>query len=199
MLLPLTEEQRLIPPLIVGSCLSTGTALQALWRRYRASAWGGLPLALATFIPILLWPLSDARAADAFAYYRVADASLLEVSAFVERRHDGGQVVVRASQYGWPLGWWFEGLTEAPIVVGSHPRWLGFPEERENAQLASRFFDHGLSADAVVALARQHDVSMLVFPKWDWIGWQDWVDDANSPLDVLYDDGTYMILDVRGG
>ena len=114
-----------------------------------------------------------------------------------EAKADGGVVVVRHDRRGWPIGWWFEGLTEARIAVGSDERWLGFPAERERARLAARFFDAPLSGTELATMARQSDVALLVFRKWEWIGWQRWLEEPDPAVVVVYDDGSFMILAVR--
>lgn len=194
MLFPLTAEPRLIPLYMVGACLGTGLALEELWSRSHGSMWGGVPLAAAVVLPLILWPLADAKAAELFSYYRVADHSLVEAAAVVDQYHGDQVVVVRQSRRGWPIGWWFEGLTEARIAVGSSQKWLAFPEERDNAQLAGDFFDKKRTSAQVAALARQTGVGLLVFRKWEWIGWQDWLAEDDPAVDVIFDDGEFMVL-----
>lgn len=156
-------------------------------------------VAVAVALPIVVWGRADGPAAAFFRYYRVVDGPLLGAAAAVAAGENGGLVVVRHDRRGWPLGWWFEGLTEAPIVVGSDPRWLGFPEERAGAALAGRFFDRPLTGAAVAALARETGVGRLVFRKREWIGWQRWLGEAAPAVTVVYDDGVFMVVEVGSG
>ena len=191
-----TAESRLVSPLIMGASMGVGSVLQRLWIRSRGRAWHPLPLAAATALPTLLWPLTDARTTQVLEYYRVADQSLLNAAAFVDHNHREGLVVARQDQRGWPVGWWFEGLTSAKIAVGGNARWIWFAQERANASLASLFFDHNRTGQQVVELARQEGVDLLVFRKWGWIGWQRWLEEADPVVEVAYDDGEFMVLDV---
>jgi hypothetical protein len=191
-----TRESRLLPPFMVAASLSVGLALQALWERARNTLWAGVPVVVAAALPVLLLPLSDARAGEIIAYYRVLDGSMMRAAAWVDAHHGDGVVVVREDRRGWPMGWWFEGLTGARVAVGANPKWLAFPEERENAHLAARLFiGRGGSAEAA-ELAARHDVDLLVFRKWDWIGWQAWLAEPQPALRVVYDDGDFMVLEV---
>ena len=98
---------------------------------------------------------------------------------------------------GWPAGWWFEGLTAADIAVGSRTKWLAFPEERERALMADRFFAAGITSAEVRALAEETGTGWLVFRARDWIGWERWMDEQSPAVAVAYDDGEFMIIDVR--
>jgi len=85
-------------------------------------------------------------------------------------------------------------LTHANIVVGSNTKYLAFPEERDHADLANRFFDQQRTTGQVRQLASATGVSYLVFKKWEWIGWQAWAREADPALKVVFDDGEYMIV-----
>jgi hypothetical protein len=189
----------LLPPFMVASSLAVGLALAALWERARATVWAGLPPAVAVALPLLLLPLSDTRSADLIHYYRVVDGPLLRTAAWVDANHGGRTVLIREDRRGWPVGWWFEGLTDARIIVGTNPKWLAFPQEQANAELASRFFNDRRTSAQVAELAAEHGVELLVFRKWEWIGWQAWLADPQPALRVVYDDGDFMVFQVDGG
>jgi hypothetical protein len=193
-----TTEPRLLPPLIVGTALGVGLLLQAAWERTGSTALGAAPLVVAAAMPILLWPFADLRAEELYRHYRVMDRSLMGAIEFVDAYEPEGAVLVRKTQKGWPGGWWFEGLTDETIKVGSEERWLGFGQERRNARLADRVFDRAQTGEQAVAAARRGDVQLLVFRKGDWRGWQTWLVQP-SGLRVVYDDGVTMVLDVGTG
>lgn len=189
-----TREPRLIPPILVGASLATGSALHALWQESRGTAWVGIPLLLAAIVPVLLWPLSDVRAREDIAYYRVADQSLIRTADWLNAHPTNGLVVIRQNGQGWPVGWWFEGLTHATIAVGSNTKYLAFPGERDHANLANQFFDQTRTAGQVRQFATETGVAYLVFKKWEWIGWQSWHAENDPALKVVFDDGEYMIV-----
>lgn len=198
LLFPATGEIRLLPLLSTGALLGVGLGLEELRRRSTGTIWSKLPLTAAAVFVVLLYPLANADAAAQLHYYRVADRSLLNTTAWIAGHADQHRVVVREDGRNWPVGWWFEGLTRATIVVGSDPRWLAFPQERENAALVDRFFDPQENAEDVRALAATTNVRFLVFRK-DWSDWQRWAAQMIPPFTVVYDDGEYEIVDVLGG
>jgi hypothetical protein len=194
---PSTAEPRLLPPFLVGATLGLGFTLHDFLMWTRRSRWVALPLVLTAGLPLLLWPHADAMADEYFDYYRVVDRSLLDAASFVDRHHGSGVVVVRQGRHGRAIGWWFEGLTGARIAVGSSQRWIGFPEERETARLASSFFDEKHTGIEIVDLAAEADVNLLVFRKWEWIGWQTWLSEPDPVVRVVFDDDEFMILEVQ--
>ena len=189
-----TREPRLIPPILIGASLTTGSALHALWLDSRGTAWVGIPLLLAAIAPVLLWPLADARATQDIAYYRVADQSLIRTADWLNAHPANGLVVIRQSGRGWPVGWWFAGLTDANIVAGSNTKYLAFPGERDHAILANQVFDQKWTTGQFRQFATERGISYLVFKKWEWIGWQAWNAEKNTALKVVFDDGEYMIV-----
>ncbi|MHB8645861.1 MAG: hypothetical protein ACYDAR_08750 [Thermomicrobiales bacterium] len=193
-LFAITREPRLIPPILIGASLAMGNALHTLWLDSRGTAWVGIPLLLAATVPVLLWPLSDAKAGEDIAYYRVADQSLIRTTDWLNAHPTNGRVVIRENGRGWPVGWWFEGLTHAKIVVGSNTKYLAFPGERDHADLANQFFDQKRTTGQVRQLAAETGVSFLVFKKWEWIGWQAWGTESDPALKIVFDDGEYMIV-----
>jgi hypothetical protein len=192
-----TREPRLVPLLTLGSVLAVGQVWQALWERAKDTAAAVLVAACALVVPVLLWPRADTRAADFYSYYRVVSPSMLEAADWIDANHDDGRVVVRHDRNGWPIGWWFEGLTGANFVVGSSLKWLAFPRERENARLAGQFFDQKLTSAQAAELAARSRVDLLVYRKWDWIGWEAWLAEPSPAVEVAFDDGQFMILRVR--
>ena len=192
-----TAEVRLLPPLLTGACLMAGFGLQRLEARLRRLPWSVLPLIATIAAPVLLWPRADAAATAYYRYYRVVDPSLLNAAQAVRAHDPGGVVAVRHDRRGWPIGWWFEGLTETRIAVGADDRWLGFPSERDAAHLAGQFFGERLTGMALTDLARRTGVEMLVFRKWEWIGWQRWLADPEPVVTIVYDDDQFMVLAIR--
>ncbi len=152
---------------------------------------------IAPLLLLLLWPGADRAAGDYYRFYRVVDRSLIDTAATLDRQTDAGLAVVRHDRRGWPIGWWFEGLTGKRVAVGADLRWLGFPSERRQATLTASFFDKPIAAEQLAVQAARHDVRWLIFRKWEWIGWQRWVETPNPPVTVVYDDDEFMILAIR--
>jgi hypothetical protein len=82
------------------------------------------------------------------------------------------------------------------VIVGSDPRWLAFPMEREHARQAEALFDGGLDAGTFHQRAIASGVHYLVVAKWDWIGWERWVNAPGFPVAEIYDDDRYLVLRV---
>lgn len=183
-------------PALIGSALGAGAALDAFATRAHGTVLAGVPAMLGACLILLFWPRADARAAQVFDFYRVVDASLLRAVAYVDQHHGGQLVVVRHDARGWPMGWWFEGLTSTRIAVGSNSAWLAFPEERAHARLAARFFDHRQRSAEAADLARRAGVHLLVARKWDWIGWLAWSEEPDPQIRVVFDDGVFVVMAV---
>jgi len=194
-----TAEVRLLPLTLTGTTLGLAYGLRRLQARASGSRWWLLPSATVIAVPLFLVPAADRQAGKYFGFYQVIDESLLSAAAAVDAQARGGLVVVRHDRRGWPIGWWFEGLTEAPIAVGSDPRWLGFPDERRRAELAGRFFNQRLTGPELTALAEQTGVALLVFRKWEWIGWQRWLEEPEPAVTTVYDDDRFLVFAVGEG
>ena len=195
----LTGEPRLLPPLVVGGAAGVAWALRGLARRVGASAGASVAVAAALVVIGLAWPSTDQKAQIAFDYYRVLDPSLAGAASFVDSAPMPGSAAIRTDARGWPVGWWFRGLTDRPVLVGSDEKWLGFAEERRQASLVNGLFDVTSSPEDVRSLALERGVALLVFRPGDWLGWQDWSFGEGDPLVRVYDDGGYVVLAVRRG
>jgi hypothetical protein len=145
---------------------------------------------------VLLVVPADRAVTDFARFYQVADRSLVQAAAAIAADGGAGTVAVRQDHRGWPVGWWFEALLEQPIIVGSDRQWLGFPDEWAHARQADALFDGSLDATRFRQLTAAGGVRYLVIPKWDWIGWDRWMEIPGFPIAVLYDDDEYLVLRV---
>ena len=195
MFLP-THEVRLLPPYTVGVALAAVLAGSELWRHQLHRAWSPAVWAVVVAAPLAAWPAVDAHAGGLYDYYRVADGALEDTASWLDEYGGEEGVVVRRSRHGWPLGWWFEGLTRSEVIVDSSSQWLGFEDERSNASLATRFSEPGVSAGDARQLAREHGVRLLVVLKREWIGWSSWLSDPDGGVSVAYENERYLVLDV---
>lgn len=184
-------EPRLLPPALIGALVvALRAASRASWARPARLATGAVAIA----VLMVLMFAGDAAASRYFAFYRVASPSLL--AATRAGLGDDGTIAVRANQRGWPVGWWWEGLTTRRVAVGSDPRWLGFPQERAQAALAARFFSAPLTAPELRALSESTGVRVLACSPREWIGWQRWLAGPDPPVRVLYRDDDWLVMRV---
>jgi hypothetical protein len=188
-------QPRLVPPVIIGAALAAGLGARRL--AVSAEAARAAPAIATAAVALVLIVPADRAVAQLGAFYRVSDASLLGAARAIAEDGLPGAVAVRQDRRGWPVGWWFEALLERPVIVGSDPRWLAFPEESEHARVAEALFAGDLDAAEFRDRAASVDVRYLVTRKWDWIGWERWTSDPAFPIVVVYDDDEYLALRVR--
>ena len=188
----IAPEPRLLPPTLIGALAVVLRAAS------RASSARLARLAAGVVIVAMLAALAfagDAAAGRYFAFYRVATPSLIAATQAVQQ-DDEGTIAVRANQRGWPVGWWWEGLTTRRVAVGSDSRWLGFPQERAQAALAARFFSAPLTAAELRALSESTGVRVLACNPREWIGWQRWLAGPDPPVRVLHHDDDWLVMRV---
>lgn len=188
----LWQQPRLLPPLLVGSLLAGGMAVARLDQNGRPR-WVAATAVLA--VAGWLGVAGDRLAAEYVAFYRVLDASLVEAAGSVERL--GLPVAVRADRRNWPLGWWVQGLTDTRAIVGSDPRWLGFPEERSQAAAVEALFDGAASPPTIRRRAESLGVELLLLRKWEWIGWERWLAAGDPAVETAFDDDVTLLLRIR--
>ena len=188
----IAPEPRLLPPTLVGAlAVLLRAASRTLSPRRARLAAGVVAVAMLAAMTFA----GDAAADRYFAFYRVASPSLIAATQAAQQDGDG-TIAVRANQRGWPVGWWWEGLTNRRIAVGSDPRWLGFPQEREQAARAAQFFSAPLAASELRALAGATGVRVLACNPHEWIGWQRWLAGPDPPVRVLYQDSDWLVMRV---
>ena len=185
-----TTEVRVLPLVVLGTVLILAEGLAVLEvPRY--------PMVLPAAVIVCAWWISIAGTREAkgfFAFYQTLDGSMLAAAEVIDKETFPGAVAAQADARQWPVGWWYEGLTTTPIVVGSNPRWLGFPDERVRADVAAHLFDGSLTSDALRSAATEAGVGGFVIRKWDWIGWQRWLDAENPAVEVVFDDNEIVAL-----
>jgi hypothetical protein len=190
----LSGQPRLVPPLLIGAGIAAGRC--ARWVASTGPRAGAATLLLALAIGVALVVPADRATAQFADFYHVVDGSLVRAAAAIEANSDSGAVAVRKDRRGWPIGWWFEALLDHRIIVGSDPRWLGFPAEREHARQAEELFDGGLDGETFRQRVATSGVRYLVIAKWEWIGWERWLATPGFPVAKIYDDDRYLVLRV---
>lgn len=184
----LSAEPRLVPAVSIAAALGIAATVG---RPDRLT--GAAMAAVALFLAVV----GDRAAGSYAAFYRVLDRSMLAAVEAVAAANPEGLVAVRADRRGWPVGWWYEGLTEERIAVGSDPRWLGFPGERERAAMAADLFAPGTTGADLRRRAAAAGVELLVASKWDWIGWERWLGEPDPAVEAIFDDGETLVLRLR--
>ena len=160
-------------------------------------AGGRIALAAGAAALALVAARGDGEAFAFFRFYAVLDESTIAAANALDGMEPDGVVAVREDRRGWPVGWWFEGLTDRRIAVGSDPRWLGFPAERDAAATVRGVFDGALSPEELRRRADDAGISQMVARKREWIGWQRWLAAPHPAVEVLYDDGVTIVLGIR--
>ncbi len=100
---------------------------------------------------------------NATGWYRVVDVDEIRVLDQLEQIADPGDLVL-ASQghHGNPIGWWVQGYAGIRSFTGVDLRFLTFPEEREQAQIANDFFQQRMSDNESLEVLRTLGVDYLV-------------------------------------
>jgi hypothetical protein len=188
-------EPRLVTVVLTGSVFALALALRQVARTDAMPDKAIRAVCLSAIAIVAL--RGDGEATAFFRFYRVLDASTITAASVLERSSEVTGAAVRADRRGWPSGWWYEGLTTRRVLVGSDPRWLGFPEERTVAEDVGRLFDGSLSPVQLREAAERLGVSHLVLGKWEWIGWERWLAEEDPAVRVWYDDDRTLILALR--
>ena len=153
----------------------------------------GVQAALVIIALVVVLP-GDRTTREFIDFYRVLDPSLIAAAERIDAI--GRPVAAMADRRGWPVGWWIEGLTDVPTAVGSDQRWLGFPMERQRAEDVARLFDGRRTPAEVRDLAARLGVETLLVKKWEWIGWERWLQHPQPAVEPVFDDGATLLLRV---
>ena len=189
----LTGEPRLIPLLVISATAGSAWMLDVV-RRCHLPALSRLSLV----VPALALPFFFQQASrmhdDYSAYYRVLDPELRDTISWVATNPVNGSVGVVAIRDGWPVGWWYSGLTDAKIATQSDSKWIAFPGEMSQSKRIDLLLGSAMSAQAASSLARSWNMELLAFRRAEWQGWRTWLDDVNSPIAVVYQNSEYEVL-----
>jgi hypothetical protein len=174
-----------------GALVLAFAARAAAHARVRATT-----LALSVWIVVVLWLAwaTTGFAREFSSYYQVLDSSLIAATRSIPATIPGS-IAVPADRRGWPVGWWVEALQQRPVFTGSNPQWLAFPEEQARATSIAALL---ASPDTTELRQRADDlgVTYLLMRKWDWIGWERWLDaTAEAPV-IVYDDNETIVLEI---
>ncbi len=191
-----TNEPRVVPVILIGSVISLAHAAERLTRSLRSPAAGNVLIVALAVSAVSIAARAD-QTASYFSYYRVMDRELQATIDWTAQNATGGDIAVRSSSRGWPIGWWFEGLSGRYVLVGSNPQWLGFPEERRNALIVNALFDRPTTSAQAANQAGAAGLRYLIFNRQEWIGWQAWLSEPMPSVRVMYANDEFMVLQVQ--
>jgi hypothetical protein len=202
----LTGEARSLMLSQIGLILLAALILREVFTRRRgAHVAQGSPVAMSRVLIVLLLGMASGLAVGgidsyigASGWFRVVDRPEIEgLQMLSERANAGDLAIAAAGNNGHPLGWWVEGYTAVPTYSGIDPRWLAFPEEREQAEIANSIFSGDLSADEVLEIIRDAGADYLAVDSRSATsaGFQDL---ADRELEPLFESPTLTIFVVPG-
>jgi hypothetical protein len=131
--------------------------------------------------------------ATATDWYRVVDepevAALDRLAADSER---GDLVLAATGHHGNPIGWWVQGYAERPAYTAMNPAFLAFPDEREQAEIANKFFSGELSEEESLEVLEEIGARYVVVDKRhsDW--W--WLESDLARSFVVIDDSSNITI-----
>ncbi len=193
----LTGEPRLIPLLLVAAAITATWMVQQVLTGPRSVP--SASLAVPALALILLVAPGMRRQNEAFAvYYEVLNPSLLESIRWVDEHHTSQRVAVASIREGWPVGWWYGGLTSARIAVQSDEKWIAFPAELSDSALVDSLERAGSSSKAA-KLAADHNIEFLVLRRAEWQGWRLWLDEPAAEVSLAHEDSEYVIIRFHAG
>jgi hypothetical protein len=134
---------------------------------------------------------------NAADWYRLVDTSELAALETLEGVSNPADLVVASIGHrGMPVGWWVEGYAERPTYSAHDERFLAFPDERDQAEIANRIFGGILSTEEVSNELVRIDAQYLVVdkrgPQSAWLQ-----SEYARSLAVVHDDSNLVVLEVR--
>ncbi|HSJ83263.1 MAG TPA: hypothetical protein VLA91_05530 [Acidimicrobiia bacterium] len=136
---------------------------------------------------------SYAKATD---WYRVVDYPEIRALDFLKDTAKAGDLVVASEgHHGNQIGWWVQGYAGIPTYTGVDLRFLTFPEEREQSQIANDFFDLDSTEAESRELLRTIGADFVVVdrrgPDAGWLESR-----LAAELELIYESPTLVLLQV---
>jgi hypothetical protein len=129
-------------------------------------------------------------------WFRVVDTQELDgLDALKAAAEHGDLAMASAGNHGHPIGWWVQGYAGIPTFSGIDLRWLAFPLEREQAQVANHFFAQVDGGQESLGPVREVGVDFLVVdrrgPDAAWLE-----SPIANELEHIYESPTIVVLSV---
>ena len=133
---------------------------------------------------------------NATSWYRVVDHQEIEALDVLQAEASPGDLVVAArGHHGNQTGWWVQGYAGLPTFTGVDPRFLTFPEERDQAIVANEFFaQKAINAKSLETLSEIGADFLVVDRRGPDSGWLD--SEMAQRFHVIYDSPTVVVLRV---
>jgi hypothetical protein len=204
----ITGEARSLLITQIGVVILAIHGFDGLWRWTRAigiQQWSSSPLrqgwkVLSVFGIALLSSLIVTGVMSypgATGWFRVVEArELRALDALGELAGPDDIAIATSGNHGHPFGWWVQGYAGVPTYSGIDPRWLAFPDERDQAEVANSVFFGGLTLEEVDRTLEEEGVDFLVVdrrsPDGDWM-----TNPVSQEFPVLYQSHTVVILGAK--
>jgi hypothetical protein len=132
---------------------------------------------------------------DATRWYRVVATPELRVLDGLAQRAEAGDLVLASmGHHGNPIGWWVQGYAGVPTYASIDTRFLAFPDERQQANIANDFFSGDLSVEDSRSVVEATGADfLLVDRRTDHGAWLE--SDAARGLPRIANTGTIVLLD----
>lgn len=193
-----TGEPRLLPVLIiVGLC-------SVVWTLSDIEQWSfESKVACRLVLPVtalLMYPATADFSGSLASYYAVLNPSALETIDWLEHEPEPGGAAVASIRQGWPVGWWFAGLSDRRIYVQSDERWIAFPREVDESRLVDVLLYRSEDSLAACTAASSVGLSFLVFRQAEWQETAFWRD-GHDPLyaSIAFANQEYTVLKFQEG
>jgi len=96
-------------------------------------------------------------------WFRVVDRpELVSLDRLADESTPDSLVLAARGHHGNPVGWWVEGYAERSTYTGIDIRFVAFPEERDQAEIANEFFGGGLSSEESLETLEAIDADYLI-------------------------------------
>lgn len=191
-----TGEPRLLPFMIIGG---VGAFTRALDEIGQWSFECEIASRLAPPILIVLLVPSALRFNESLAnYYTALDPPAIETIHWLSNSSDDGAAAVASIRQGWPIGWWFAGLSSRRIVVQSDERWIAFPKEVAESRLVDRLLYNTDDSHEACTLASTAGIRFLVFRQAEWEETSYWTDGPDPQFaEAVFYNSEYSVLRFR--
>lgn len=131
----------------------------------------------------------------AAGWFRVVEEAELQAFEVLERSAEPGDLAIAsAGVNGHPIGWSVEGYAGVSTYTGVDTRWLAFPEEREQAEIANAIFSGRYADSTTRAVLDDSRAGFLIVDRRGAdAGWLE--SPLAQSLPVIHDSGSLVILE----